>query len=1090
MKNILTLLLTLLCAMPPAVAQDDAVIQAVTTDIKNPDYGGVEVGGFVKFAAQSPIEPAIVFDDANYGVLNYRTTVCLYYEGKMLVYKYRTNSIGLSYVRFYTYRLSNGAWSLDMDNDYKELTAAYTSFPHAMTYNPQNGVVYGYRNDQNAQILTIDPATGSMTVTLTLPEGQRYNSLATSPSGVTYATNTSGELFTLDLTTGVENKIGSTGVKSADILPTVIDPATGRMFLYMPSGDAGILYEIDLTTAAATKIADISEDKLGNIRALFSTSEASDTQALTPGLCQQAAIEPLQPGSLQATLKATAPTLATDKKTQLEGKVGIKFYIDDIAEPVATIDNLEPGEAAQASYTFTEEGMHALKAVAYNEKGDGAPTSLRQYIGFDTPLPPSDITLSVAGDLTYTLTWTPPTQGVNGGAVDTKSLTYKVTRYPDSQVTENVTQTSLSGKLPVGTQRDYYFGVEPQAGEKTGEEAFSNHVKCGDAYELPYGQYFNSEDDYTLHTIVDRNGGATWKYGTNMMGNKSPEYNGNQQTAAADDWLISPPFKIHAGVTYTVTITVHSAYNQDSGNNLAIYTGTDINNLDAFNLVGDKTNIPDYTEGSTTYSANYTAETDHTGYFAFQCHSAAKRRMFLEQYEISATTAQTAPAAPDDFTATPDPQGQLSATITLTAPSLTTDGKQLTSLTSVKIYRDDNLNEIHTFDAPTPGQELSFTDTTPTQGTHTYKAIAFNDSGAGETAESATYVGEDYPGAVTDLAITDDDDYIYLNWTAPTESANGYYLDFDAMTYAVYYLYGQMESPSLLIDGVTKTNLTIEKSGIASLLGSSQALLTFYVLAQSSAGVGYPGYGDIIYGDPYGLPFAESFYNSYTDTDPWTTIDPGNEGKTYTSAWFMAKDGGSSPTSTTSYDNDGGLAVFYQTAYDTYSQRLVAPKVSIEGAEKPVITFYMYHHQASGDNYLQVEAINGVETIALGDPINLSDGSGWELHTIDLSSLPVKAFRPSFLARAAKGVDLCIDNIEVKDAATEGITPATTDGAPAITALKGAIALTGTASTYAIYNVQGQCVAQGKLSGTIRIPLPQGCYIVKAGATSAKAAVE
>ena len=57
------------------------------------------------------------------------------------------------------------------------------------------------------------------------------------------------------------------------------------------------------------------------------------------------------------------------------------------------------------------------------------------FVGFDTPLAPTDIVLSEG-----TLSWNPVTDGVNGGYIDTETLTYNV--YLNG---EKINDTPISG---------------------------------------------------------------------------------------------------------------------------------------------------------------------------------------------------------------------------------------------------------------------------------------------------------------------------------------------------------------------------------------------------------------------------------------------------------------------------------------------------------------------------------------------------------------------------------------------------------------------------------------------------------------------
>lgn len=1103
-KKLLFLLFALLSVPVNLSAQRDVTLNAVTVDIKTSKYGDIAVGGIVKFAAQSPLEPTEVFDDANYAVLNNRTTFAQYADNKLLVYYYQLDQYGYNVlsVDYYVYRCNDGVFSLDLTNDKHSLAANSSSYPTMMAYNPQDGTVYGYRNEDDpvygsiGKIYTIDPKTGSLTLKFDLPSRVTFNSMATDAKGVTYVTTPGNkdrgpcQLYTLDMQTGERKLIGETCIYSQDVLPATFDYNTGRYFIYVPTTTAGELYEIDPATATSSKVFDVDADKLGNIRSLFSTSTVSAGDNQAPDICTSVDAEFSQPGSLQAVLKATTPQLAFDKATELNGKVSVKFYVDDSAEPVAAVEDVEPGRVAQLDYTFAAEGMHTIKAVAYNENGDGAPLSAQKYVGFDTPKAVGDVVFKLNQNLTYTLAWTAPTEGVNGGAIDTDNLTYTVTRYPDGDAQEGVIDTALSGTLPDGVMRNWYFTVKAVAGDKIGEETASNYIKSGNAFEVPYGQYFASQEEFQLHTIKDLNGGVTWQLGEDMAGNTCAEYNGNNQEDVANDWLISPPLMFHKGVTYTLTVKTSSGYNQKTGNHLGVYVGAEPDDVNTFTKrIDDITNIADYVAGGNTATITYTPDSDGVAYLGFWCHSEAKRRLFFTSYEVTAVAADAAPAAVTNLKATPGDKGVLEATISFNAPAKNLKGEALGSLKSVKIYRDNSLSALTSIDNPEPGAALGYTDDTPVQGSHTYKVIAFNEAGNGSEATVNTWVGEDKPAAVAGVKVTEDAENFYLTWNAPTSSQNGYYLDTDNMTYTVYYEYDPMENPVTYKTDISGTEITIPKSYFEKSIGGTQVLIYFYVQAVSSAGEGGYGFDKIVYGPAYKLPFSESFRNGYTGSSPWGVQDADNGGVSHVDAWFMLRDDGDShPTKVTSYDNDNGMAVFYQKTYQTYSARLLTPRISINGIENPVATFYMYNRSGADEgNTIQLETNVNDQFNTVGDAIELNSGDGWTKHTVKLAGIDLTEFRLAFKATAFYDTDICIDKVEVADDPTSGIT--SVGESSLVVADGGRLTINGDTS-YSVYDLAGKRVAAGQANGSTVLTLEQGCYVVKVGGKVIKTVVK
>lgn len=96
--------------------------------------------------------------------------------------------------------------------------------------------------------------------------------------------------------------------------------------------------------------------------------------------------------------------------------------------------------------------------------------------------------------------------------------------------------------------------------------------------------------------------------------------------------------------------------------------------------------------------------------------------------------------APSDFVATPDPDYNLSATLTWTNPSLYLSGAPITNIDSIIIKRgSDNIGFIAN---PTPGTVSTFVDNAvPVAGTTTYLIYAVTAEGNGQTAVTDAVVG-------------------------------------------------------------------------------------------------------------------------------------------------------------------------------------------------------------------------------------------------------------------------------------------------------------------------------------------------------------
>lgn len=146
-----------------------------------------------------------------------------------------------------------------------------------------------------------------------------------------------------------------------------------------------------------------------------------------------------------------------------------------------------------------------------------------------------------------------------------------------------------------------------------------------------------------------------------------------------------------------------------------------------------------------------------------------------------------APAAVSDLVAEADVNSALVATIQWKNPEKTFSGKPLSSLSSVKLYR--NGVAVKTFDQVTPLQLMTYEDReVPQSGEYLYTVSAINESGEGERSSISIWVGVDAPSQVTDLTAmtTNYSREVLLTWGAPKVGSHGATLSQEKLYYDLY----------------------------------------------------------------------------------------------------------------------------------------------------------------------------------------------------------------------------------------------------------------------------------------------------------------
>ncbi|MDP8220366.1 MAG: T9SS type A sorting domain-containing protein [Candidatus Stygibacter frigidus] len=135
------------------------------------------------------------------------------------------------------------------------------------------------------------------------------------------------------------------------------------------------------------------------------------------------------------------------------------------------------------------------------------------------------------------------------------------------------------------------------------------------------------------------------------------------------------------------------------------------------------------------------------------------------------------PGEATDVTFAADAGGELETQIDWTCPTLDNAGVTLVELLEMRVYRDSLL--IYTDTNPTIGGTGSYLDASITlPGLHEYQLVGYNSIGEGTSVDGELWIGEDVPGAITDIELTDvstEDLIAQLDWLNPTTGFHGGY---------------------------------------------------------------------------------------------------------------------------------------------------------------------------------------------------------------------------------------------------------------------------------------------------------------------------
>lgn len=362
---------------------------------------------------------------------------------------------------------------------------------------------------------------------------------------------------------------------------------------------------------------------------------------------------------------------------------------------------------------------------------------------------------------------------------------------------------------------------------------------------------------------------------------------------------------------------------------------------------------------------------------------------------VAVFAAGTHPQAPENFVATADETGILKVTVTLTAPTLNTDGTPLSEIDKIELKREGSVVKV--FDNVTCGETYEFIDTSLTNGYTTYTARAFSHSTEGETASSnQIFVGVDTPLSPKQLKAAATSSKISFTWPkADKKGEHGERVVLNGVTYALDLLDSNYSWVKTLTDTKGQAYDYFYPCN-----AGEQDLIRFGLRAYNTAGSSNYTYTRLVVGAPYMFPLHESFGGGSLHTFSW------QEG-----------DGTFSPVTCESYDSDAGALACMPADNEATSFNL--GKLSMANTLNPRMSFRIMGLADGEKVNVRVARSDGAEATlkTLTGPID-----EWTLVTIDLSGLLREAYIvPKFQFAAGNENVVYIDDIVFEDPYTHDL---------------------------------------------------------------------
>ena len=419
------------------------------------------------------------------------------------------------------------------------------------------------------------------------------------------------------------------------------------------------------------------------------------------------------------------------------------------------------------------------------------------------PAAVSDFTVEqVPGEKKVTVKFTAPTTAVDGSNLTEALTAVKILR--DGEVVKTLENVAVGSEQEcvdeVPEEGLYTYQIIPSNASGDGRKSDKLNVKVVMPQDVPYVVTFDSEDVFNFMQVIDNNNdGSTWDYSSS---DEAARYSYNWDNDA-DDYLVFKPLNLVAGKKYFVNV---KATNEGSPERFEVLVGASAT-PEAFTITAIEPTVVDNSTYS-DYEGTFTVEESGIYYVAVHAISDANMySLYVSSLSVELGPEPTAPAAPQ-IEVFPGADGDLSATIKVTAPTTSIDGNALSDNVSIELQRNGVV--IGTKENVAPGAFVRFFDEPVPSGIYTYQAIPSNASGKGEKSEKTkVFVGIDQPAAPEEVNAVDHATSIDFSWTEVTTGLNGGFVNPATINYDIWKL---MVSPYFVFFDEKLASVTNETS--------------------------------------------------------------------------------------------------------------------------------------------------------------------------------------------------------------------------------------------------------------------------------------
>ncbi len=905
-----------------------------------------------------------------------------------------------------------------------------------MTYDPITNRFYGcFLNRKQSQWLLgymqLDESSPVSTISSIheiCPLSVSLNGLAADANGVLWGIrNDNGDLVKINKKTGEMTRVASTyfvpgynGSLTWDDTNNLLYWAVTYDDPESASGIASALLTVDSTSGELKHVYDYSAPtQTCGLYAEFTAPAA------TPGLFTALKAD-FDKESLSGKVIFDAPSTTTDGKAasgNLEYTLsivkdnGYVAYRKDMTSSYGAKNVTVPVEIkSPGNYTFTVQG--------HNNAGNGYPTSVSAYVGSDLPMDARNINVQYADGM-LNVTWNPVTETIHGGYFDPDDVKYVVTATQsdsDGNLTEleTLTVTDTKAQWSVGNSdalRGYQVSVTPVFGANYGEATIVPYTWFG-YLTAPFGQSMKAKVDGW--TTVNEGNGSPWQKEYNSNGSGwAIAYNWGTSNYA---WLFSPKIKLEKGRYYTMSFI---SWSPIVANTMEVWIGN-ANTSAGMQTKLTEFAVPGYTKESKPVLTTFGFACDETGYYYLGLLNNTRSDTYTNVpymwvNNLTCTEApDNAPSAPE-MTVDYDKTGQVSAAVTIVAPTKTYNGNAITKLDAVTL--SVNGTAVQEWTDVQPGSTLTYDYTGTKAGTHSFIAEAVYGRTHGVPAITNLHLGMSVPVDpewVEAVEMADTPGTLEVSWAPVAVGTNGQEIAAEAMSYNVM----NILSNSYVQRGVKEQPFKWEACGT-----EDQTAVLMAVNAETTAGTSstygtYAKQSIMHVGKPYDLPVRDTFaggrvlhswsvVNMHSSYDHCSVVNTKSE--------FGDKDA-----------NGDGYCLLAFVPYENSQASLYSGKIVVPAdANNPVFGFAVYRRNYDGvsdNNNTVVVSVLGDKTQGNLRPVRAGDQAyGWQYYYYDMSIFKGQTVNILFTFQTRSYTSHYIDDIhffdaQKKDLAVTGVT--------------------------------------------------------------------